>query len=196
MRERKLLSDGNTKLGKIANFNLPTSVCNQKYVALQGCDKYCYARRLEKLRPALRAKLEWNLEQSRKETFVEDMCKELPFFGDVIRIHSFGDYYSQEYLDKWLEIAKRFPNKTFYSYTKNLDLNFSKRPANFKVILSDDNLIWGEPLYGLFDGVSTIESNAGLPTDKQQWFRCVGHCESCSYCWTASEPLLVFKLKR
>lgn len=64
----------------------------------------------------------------------------------VIRIHDSGDFYSAEYLVKWLNIMARYPQVQFYAYTKMVEL-FKGRmlPPNFKVIYSlggkQDNLI-------------------------------------------------------
>jgi len=55
----------------------------------------------------------------------------------VIRIHDSGDFYSAEYLVKWLNIMARYPQVQFYAYTKMVEL-FKGRflPDNFKVIYS------------------------------------------------------------
>jgi len=42
-----------------------------------------------------------------------------PYAGNV-RIHVGGDFYSQEYFDAWLEVARRRPRTLFYAYTKSL----------------------------------------------------------------------------
>jgi hypothetical protein len=36
----------------------------------------------------------------------------------AIRIHATGDFYSQSYLNKWIEIAAALPSVDFYAYTK------------------------------------------------------------------------------
>lgn len=56
----------------------------------------------------------------------------------IIRPHESGDYWCKEYYDKWVEIARRLPGKTFYSYTKSFVLFnlWDNLPANFLVIQS------------------------------------------------------------
>jgi hypothetical protein len=39
-----------------------------------------------------------------------------------MRVHVGGDYFSEEYLLAWIEVAKRNPSKVFYSYSKSLHL--------------------------------------------------------------------------
>jgi len=39
---------------------------------------------------------------------------------DIVRVHVGGDYFSKDYLQAWIEVAKRHPDVTFYSYSKSL----------------------------------------------------------------------------
>jgi len=176
-----LLSKNNIKLGKIAGFAISTKSCskyrNKKY---QGCKEYCYAKKIETLRPKVKAKWERNLKATKRKDFVERMCKEITFVGDYIRVHVSGDFYSQLYLDKWIEIANRFKHKKFLIYTKAIDLDYSKRPRNFRVLLSDDRGIWAH-LYVRFDGVATMWNRA-------DYFTCPyvkehATCQECLYCY-------------
>jgi hypothetical protein len=41
---------------------------------------------------------------------------------EVVRIHSAGDFYSREYLEKWIQIAMSLPKVKFYAYTKMVRL--------------------------------------------------------------------------
>ena len=88
-----------------------------------------------------------NLYLSQQDTFVEMAIVDLKRFRTVntIRVHDSGDFYSQEYLNKWRNIAKTMPHITFYAYTKSLHLNFEGMPNNFKITQSlggkYDNLV-------------------------------------------------------
>ena len=44
----------------------------------------------------------------------------LPSKAEIIRIHIGGDFYTQNYFDAWLDVAKNTPDITFYAYTKSL----------------------------------------------------------------------------
>jgi hypothetical protein len=48
------------------------------------------------------------------------ICESLPKKFDVMRVHVGGDYFSEKYLQAWIEVAKRNPEKVFYSYSKSL----------------------------------------------------------------------------
>lgn len=62
------------------------------------------------------------------------------FRGAYVRIHDGGDFFSDEYLEAWLEIARENPETIFYSYTKEV-VRFRKIvepacPPNFKYVYS------------------------------------------------------------
>lgn len=69
--------------------------------------------------------------------------------GKHIRIHDAGDFFSQDYLEMWLKLARLVPEVTFYCYTK--EVSMFKRvlaegcPDNFKYLFSmggrEDHLI-------------------------------------------------------
>jgi len=66
----------------------------------------------------------------------------------IIRIHDSGDFYSPEYLRKWLDVVARFPEVHFYAYTKSVSMVRRTRdrmlggywPSNFRVIFSEGGL--------------------------------------------------------
>ncbi len=57
----------------------------------------------------------------------------------LVRIHSSGDFFNQNYFDAWLLVAKLYPHLTFYTYTKALPF-WAKRintiPDNMKLVAS------------------------------------------------------------
>ena len=60
---------------------------------------------------------------------------------DILRIHEAGDFFSQDYLDAWIEVAKRMPQTLFYAYTVSLPYYMARKnslPKNFKIIASMD----------------------------------------------------------
>ena len=60
---------------------------------------------------------------------------------DIFRIHEAGDFFSQEYFDAWIEVAKKMPQTLFYAYTTSLPFWINRRnevPKNFKLIASMD----------------------------------------------------------
>ena len=86
----------------------------------------CFMASLEATFPSLR-KMVWdNLALIRKavkgsaEACADLICESLPKKFDVMRVHVGGDYFSREYFMAWCMVAKRNPDKVFYSYSKSL----------------------------------------------------------------------------
>lgn len=55
-----------------------------------------------------------------------------------VRLHGSGDFYSQDYLDAWIAIAKKYPDIIFYGYTKSLPYLVKRLPLpnNFRLVAS------------------------------------------------------------
>ena len=88
------------------------------------------------------------LKHKSKEEMVKLLADSLPKDYAVIRIHSAGEFFSQDYFDAWLETAKNNPTKLFYAYTKSLPYWIKRKneiPKNFVLTASyggrQDNLI-------------------------------------------------------
>lgn len=59
--------------------------------------------------------------------------------GQAVRIHDSGDFFSEEYLNQWIYLARVVPDVLFYAYTKEVALIKDRRwafPANFLTIFS------------------------------------------------------------
>jgi len=46
----------------------------------------------------------------------------LPLKANLIRVHVSGDFFNQNYFDAWMIVARKNPLRTFYAYTKSLNL--------------------------------------------------------------------------
>jgi hypothetical protein len=192
-KDKITISIGNMKLGKIPSFSISTSNCALiPGPAEQGCDKYCYAKKhIEKIYPSARRSYEANSRLTRDPAFAGMLwkalkdCRPLTKTG-IFRWHVAGDFYSQEYLNNCIEVMKLFPDVRFYAYTKAYHLDWSARPANFNVILSDDKRIW-QNKYGLFDAVATINEPETAPPDG--FAQCPGHCDTCGMCYKMKQKV-------
>ena len=71
------------------------------------------------------------------------ICESLPKKFDVLRVHIGGDYFSKQYLQAWIEVAKRNPDKVFYSYSKSLHF--------FKQFALPENLVLTASRGGKYD---------------------------------------------
>ena len=88
----------------------------------------CFAASAEAVYPSLR-KMVWHNFELIKATLkngvdvcADLICESLPKKFDIMRVHVGGDYFSKQYLQAWIEVAKRNPTKIFYSYSKSLPM--------------------------------------------------------------------------
>ena len=137
-------SDGNTKLKKLLTigFDIPAYRSQNGFTVCIGasaCISVCYAQQGFYVMPAAKAAREHNLAASFRDDFVDKACEDLTKIRQkIVRFHSSGDFYSQEYLDKVYEIARRNPEKKFYAYTKSISLSlWEHKPKNFTIIQSE-----------------------------------------------------------
>jgi len=137
------LSSPNAKLQKssaiIYSFGLPAiSTCPNA----GACKEGCYGTRGHYLFKNVREHRERNYSLSMSNEFERVICSEVQYLDGVyrnlmIRIHDTGDFYSKEYANKWIEIAKANPEVIFYAYTKMIKM-FRELvlPENFRIIQS------------------------------------------------------------
>lgn len=145
------LTNGNTKLGKdVLSFDLlAVRTCPN----CADCRKKCYALKNENLRPQVFNKHLFNTLMALDDLqALRDLIINQVHYSnkDIIRIHSSGDFFSQEYLDMWVFISKWFPNKRFYAYTKTrgiFDFSEADKRHNLNIVdsyLSDGSINFGD----------------------------------------------------
>jgi hypothetical protein len=109
----------------------------------------CFAASAEATYPSLR-KMVWRNFELIKATLKNSVdacadliCESLPKKFDILRVHVGGDYFSKQYLQAWIEVAKRNPDKLFYSYSKSLHF--------FKQFALPENLVLTASRGGKYD---------------------------------------------
>lgn len=134
----------NSKLKKdgIHNFDIPAYQSSTGLITCPNaktCIANCYARQGTYLFSNVKRKHEANLAATLQDDFVDRMIAEIiKRKAKIVRPHSAGDFYSQEYANKWLSIIKALPNVEFYAYTKSWNLfDLDNLPSNFKLIQSE-----------------------------------------------------------
>ena len=186
------ISPGNIRMD-FPTFSLPAVTSCPNHTV--DCGNYCYAKKAEKLYPGVLPSRIRNLNESKRNTFVKIVSDILSKRqSKYIRIHESGDFYSQEYLDKWFEICRKFPDKKFLAYTQCYNLDYSKKPSNLVLYWS----IWpdsrGLPETGLKAFV--VDSKHKYLTNMRSQayvarngFKCMkGHgskvkCNTCLHCF-------------
>jgi hypothetical protein len=85
----------------------------------------CFAAQMESYLPSMRASVDRNLRLLKANNTVEGMASliDLSLPGKrftTIRVHVGGDYFSGDYFLAWMGVARRNPERVFYSYTKSI----------------------------------------------------------------------------
>lgn len=84
----------------------------------------CYAASTEARRPSVRRARWHNLRALRACRSAAEMARlvldSLTPFARLVRVHDSGDFFSQDYFDAWLAVARERPRTVFYAYTKAL----------------------------------------------------------------------------
>lgn len=170
----KLIQKGNAKLHNCYMFNLPAT--------MEVCDricKGCYAIKEQVRFPAVLAARTKRYEASVSDMFSKLVVNELTKLRNkpkYFRIHASGEFYSQEYIDKWTAIVKSDPDITFYAYTKRLKhFDFSELKALGNMVLID-SLHFKRLNYGPID---KAPEGAFICPDHAKETKCG---ETCTYC--------------
>jgi len=148
----KLKKTSKTTGNKIFNFSIPAYKTKSGKITCpfaDSCVKYCYAQKGNYTRfPVVQDLMEQKYKISKTNTFIPLMNEEIIKKKVThIRIHDSGDFYSIEYLQKWVDIATQNKDVIFYAYTKSIKffVNGLLLPKNLKIIFSEgsktDNLI-------------------------------------------------------
>lgn len=130
------------------NFGIPAfiSKTGEKTCPNAGvCASGCFAKSGAYLFSNVAKKFEERFEATKSQDFEVLLQADLDLIKNrylgkkdiLIRIHDSGDFYSQDYLMKWLDIMQSNPDIDFYAYTKQVSmLKTAPHLPNFKVIFS------------------------------------------------------------
>ena len=185
------LVKGNSKLYNILIFDLPAvSTC----LNCDDCKDKCYAMKAQRQYSNVRIFRETNLilykEQANilKTLIVAQLNKAKE---TVVRIHSSGDFFSQDYIEFWASIVSMFPNIKFYTYTKvEKILNFDNlvKLSNFNLITSiiDNKLNFGSLEY--CKELKVMYGSFICPATNYKNVQCG---KECSYCITKNNVCFV-----
>ncbi len=194
-----LLKYENSKLKEQLIFNIPVS----KEICGRQCEG-CYALKPQQRFPSVLASRERKYEASLDIGFHLKMDEELVYWDKwltknrpdvkqrVVRIHESGEFYSDDYINKWTIIALCKQEFTFYAFTKRL----KDFPYLFGIFKSLDNV-------HIIDSLYEDNINFGDDVTKTDMFVCpatTNHTdcspEICRYCYKengASENGVYFK---
>ena len=134
---------------RVMNFSLPAYKTEKGKTICpfaKDCIKYCYAQKGNYRYPSVQKGLNKRYELSKTADFVPMMNATIVLERPThVRIHDSGDFYSIEYLNKWVQIANDNKDVIFYAYTKSIPFfkgakqgkPIVKVPSNLKIIFSE-----------------------------------------------------------
>jgi len=172
----KLFANGNHKLDKsVGVFSLPPiKTC----VNCSTCAKTCYANQAYKQYENSRKAWDYNHELSKTDKFYNETCKQLNKGNKkIIRLHSSGDFYNDDYIQKWYNIIKDNQDIQFYTYTKNKNALILNDLSNCNVIYSFIN---GYRNYGSKEYCEMLHDKFGAYVcNLKDGEKCMRECKAC-----------------
>ncbi len=183
------ISPGNIRMN-IPTFSLPAvQTCPGR---TDNCEKYCYAKKAEMCYKQVLPSRRRNYEDTKKKSFVKKATEKISKIkSEYIRIHESGDFYSQEYLNKWIKICNKFPEKKFLIYTQMYDLDWSNLPDNtvrYWTIWPDSKGVpeTGLKAYVIDDGKNKIGNHKDDVSKIRECTKGKGNsikCNDCMWCY-------------
>jgi len=187
---------GNKKIsGNTLIFNLPAGAGPQGSCQ-QTCPS-CYARKAEKMRPAVLRARRRNLE-CLQEYGLESLRQAVHYLVNLhpvkaIRIHESGDFFSREYLNRWQYIAEGLKPMgiPLWTYSKSYSRTDIDRTDNLNLV--ESILPDGEINFGTRDYVEYKQEKFDIPicpatlSEAKQDFICNRDCH-----WCLTYPAMLF----
>jgi hypothetical protein len=122
----------------------------------------CFSATQELIFPAVYNARKYNFDLLRTSNNKAQLIADsMPSNLGVCRIHVGGDFFNEEYMLAWADIAKQFPNKLFYAYTKSLPFWVRHK----KEFYSIPNFVLTASYGGRFDNL--------IKENKLRWVRVV-----------------------
>lgn len=188
----------NSKLGnRVGATSLPALVtCPGK---TSYCSKVCYATKGFFRFNRVGKSLADNFEAAQQNDFVVKVRKEITRTRvTAFRIHPSGDFYSNEYIQKWIDIITGAPSVKFWAYTRSWRVpelvnklqELNKLP-NLQLFASIDATTIETPPTWL--RVADVTNN--WDTYDSTYVRCPNQkndaitCEKCTYCFKEAKGL-------
>lgn len=182
------ISQGNSKMGAIPSVSLPPIITCPSGVP---CARKCYAAKLCRLRPNVRAAYQNNLDILNSDPASYWLqVKAAASMTRYFRFHVAGDIPNAEYFYNMVGLAWELPGTQFLAFTKQYEIvndflnNGGRYPANLHIIFSQWGDGWNVPNpYEL--PTSAVIFKGTEPRD--EWKICGGNCTECACrgvgCW-------------
>lgn len=174
------VSEGNSKMGKVYSFSvLPVVTCGENV----PCRKDCYACKLCRIYPGVKASYAANLDALNNESLVEIAAALVDVIQrkkvKLFRFNVSGDFRDPNYLRMALTVAAACPDTNFLAFTKIYTALEVRRPANFNLVAS----VWNDFAPADIESVPTAHYCDGSREMPAGAVECGGNCETCGKCF-------------
>lgn len=187
------ISKGNEKMGSIMSVSLPAVLTCRTC----GCNKKCYARRIECRRPSVKAAYHRNMEilMEDPDTYWREV-EAAVMLSRFFRFHVSGDIPDAEYFSRMIGVAERNRHCEILCFTKKYEIvngvirtlrNINADlPENLHVLISGWTGFQFENPYRLPE--AHVHFRDGTTTARPDAKKCGGNCTACAVtgtgCWT------------
>lgn len=187
------VSTGNSKLGSIPSVSLPSGLTCRSDCE---CSKKCYAKKLERMRPSVRAAYRTNFDllSSDENTYWREVEASI-MMSRFFRYHVSGDIPDANYFARMVEVAERNTHCEMLCFTKKYGIvnefldGGGVIPQNLHVIFSGWRGLEMENKYGLPE--AHVRYRDGTTTAGIAAKHCGGNCTECAItdggCWSLSK---------
>lgn len=159
------------------------------------CELACFAKKAEiQYGEHITDSRSANFKISQSKHFVKLINSQIKGFRmppEAIRIHEAGDFYNQEYLDKWKLIAYQNPVIIFWAYTRSYMLDFKERSKNFVVFYSIDTSTKHSAPEGVDNVADMCDGELFADLESKFCWRWNlnkgGSCRECNYCYDGKD---------
>lgn len=184
------ISNGNSKMGNIPSVSLPAGLTCRGDCE---CNKKCYAKRLERLRPSVKAAYKYNYDllSCAPDVYWREVEGSI-MMSRYFRFHVSGDIPDSTYLSKMIEVADRNRHCQILCFTKKYDIvnaaleSGASIPENLHIILSVWRDLECQNPYKLPE--AHVKYRDGSTTARSDAVKCGGNCTECAItaggCWT------------
>lgn len=181
-------SKGNSKMGEICSVSLPSVVTCRAC----DCQKKCYARKLERLRPNVARAYAHNLAvlQEQPDTYWREVEASI-MMSRFFRFHVSGDIVDDVYFRHMVEIARTNPHCEILCFTKKYDIvnshisTIGRLPQNLHIVFSGWPGLEMDNPYQLPE--AHVRFRDGTTTAREDAYNCGGNCTECACtdagCW-------------
>lgn len=184
------ISNGNSKMGQIPSVSLPVGLtcrCDCE------CSKKCYAKKLERLRPSVKAayKHNYDLLKCAPDVYWREVEGSI-MMSRYFRFHVSGDIPDLTYFVRMVDVASRNQHCQILCFTKKYDIINTalavgtKIPENLHIIMSAWRGLECDNPYHLPE--AHVRYKSGGTTAKNEAIECGGNCTECAItaggCWT------------